>query len=212
MEFNVNHPILFVIAGLIVALVLGQSVFFLVKALKRAKELGMKNTIFYNSSGLDNTTRGNLSTSYDMALLTKYAMQNEIYQEIVKTKAEPTRLKSDNTPFFLRDEFKPNIPAKKFEVDIIREEPVKEIPKEVFTVRDKVEHIRTILLDRKEASFFEMFSSYYTKNELITTFQAMLELLKLQYITVEQNGVFDDITLNLREDRNEELGEIDEYN
>ena len=40
----------------------------------------------------------------------------------------------------------------------------------------------------------------------------MLELLKLQYIAVTQNGVFDDITITLREDRNEELGEIDEYN
>ncbi len=93
-----------------------------------------------------------------------------------------------------------------------QENVLKEIPKEVFTVKDKVEHIRTVLLDRKEASFFEMFSSYYTKNELITTFQAMLELLKLQYIKVEQNGVFDDITIILRDDRNEELGEIDEYN
>ena len=93
-----------------------------------------------------------------------------------------------------------------------QENVLKEIPKEVFTVKDKVDHIRSILLDRKVASFFEMFPSYYTKNELITTFQAMLELLKLQYVTVEQNGVFDDITITLREDRNEELGEIDEYN
>lgn len=53
---------------------------------KKAKEIGMKNTIFYNSSGLDNTSKGNLSTSYDMALLTKYAMENDIYKEIVKTK------------------------------------------------------------------------------------------------------------------------------
>ena len=53
---------------------------------KKAKEIGMKNTIFYNSSGLDNTTQGNLSTTYDMALLTKYAMQNDTYKEIVKTK------------------------------------------------------------------------------------------------------------------------------
>lgn len=89
---------------------------------------------------------------------------------------------------------------------------LKEIPKEVFTVKDKVESIRNVLLERNSVSFFEMFSHHYTKNELITTFQAMLELLKLQYITVEQNGVFDDITLTLREDRNEELGEIDEYN
>ncbi len=93
-----------------------------------------------------------------------------------------------------------------------QENVLKEIPKEIFTVKDKVEHIRTVLLDKKEVSFFEMFSSYYTKNELITTFQAMLELLKLQYIKVEQNGIFDDITLILRDDRNEELGEIDEYN
>ena len=41
MEFYVNHPILFLIVGLLVAVVLGQSVFFLVKALRRSKELGM---------------------------------------------------------------------------------------------------------------------------------------------------------------------------
>ena len=41
LEFNVNHPILFVLAGLLVAVVLGQSVYFLLKALKRSKQLGM---------------------------------------------------------------------------------------------------------------------------------------------------------------------------
>ncbi len=93
-----------------------------------------------------------------------------------------------------------------------QENTLKEIPKEVFTVKDKVDAIREVLLEKKVVSFFEMFDHQYTKNELITTFQAMLELLKLQYIKVEQNGVFDDITIILRDDRNEELGEIDEYN
>ena len=41
MEFYVNHPVLFLIAGLLVAVVLGQSIYFLVKALRRSKELGM---------------------------------------------------------------------------------------------------------------------------------------------------------------------------
>ncbi len=41
MEFSVNHPLLFVIAGILVAVVLAQSVYFLLKALKRSKELGM---------------------------------------------------------------------------------------------------------------------------------------------------------------------------
>lgn len=89
---------------------------------------------------------------------------------------------------------------------------LKEIPKEVFTVKDKVEFIRSVLLEKKSTSFFELFRSNCTRNELITTFQAMLELLKLQYISVEQNGMFEDITITLKEDRNEELGEIDEYN
>lgn len=51
----------------------------------KAKELGMKNTLFYNASGLP-TPHGNYSSCYDMALLTRYAMQNDIYKEIVSTK------------------------------------------------------------------------------------------------------------------------------
>ena len=41
MEFSVNHPILFVLTGIIVAAVLGQSIFFLVKAWKRGIAIGM---------------------------------------------------------------------------------------------------------------------------------------------------------------------------
>ena len=41
MEFHVNHPILFLLAGILVAVVLAQSVYFLVKALRRSREIGM---------------------------------------------------------------------------------------------------------------------------------------------------------------------------
>ena len=41
MEFHVNHPVLFLLAGFLVAVVLAQSVYFLVKALRRSKEIGM---------------------------------------------------------------------------------------------------------------------------------------------------------------------------
>lgn len=41
MEFYVNHPILFVLAGLLIAVVLGQSVYFLIKALRRSRQIGM---------------------------------------------------------------------------------------------------------------------------------------------------------------------------
>ena len=41
MTFNVNHPVLFVIVGTLILAVLAQSVYFLVRALKRAKQLGI---------------------------------------------------------------------------------------------------------------------------------------------------------------------------
>ena len=41
MVFSVNHPVLFLLAGLLIAVVLGQSVYFLIKAMRRSKELGM---------------------------------------------------------------------------------------------------------------------------------------------------------------------------
>jgi uncharacterized membrane protein YhdT len=44
MEFSVNHPILFLLVGIIIAAVLGQSVFFLVKSVRRAKATGMDMT------------------------------------------------------------------------------------------------------------------------------------------------------------------------
>ena len=44
MEFSINHPILFVLVAILVAAVLGQSVYFLVKALRRAKAIGMDTT------------------------------------------------------------------------------------------------------------------------------------------------------------------------
>jgi len=56
----------------------------------KAKEIGMNNTKFNNSSGLDENG-GNYSTAYDMALLTKYAMGNDIYRDIVKTKTYTTK-------------------------------------------------------------------------------------------------------------------------
>ena len=44
MEFSVNHPILFILVGIIIAAVLGQSVYFLLKSVRHAKKIGMDMT------------------------------------------------------------------------------------------------------------------------------------------------------------------------
>ncbi len=69
-----------------IALYVGGSIDNFVKMMNdKAMELGMKNTIFYNPSGLP-TPSGNYSSTYDMALLTRYAMQYADYRDIVRTK------------------------------------------------------------------------------------------------------------------------------
>ncbi|WP_442594639.1 D-alanyl-D-alanine carboxypeptidase family protein [Neobacillus sp. D3-1R] len=52
---------------------------------QKAQEIGMANTHFANPHGLDNY-ENHYSTAYDMALLTRYAMQNETYRLISGTK------------------------------------------------------------------------------------------------------------------------------
>ena len=52
----------------------------------KAKQIGMNHSIFRNSCGLDESDKGNYSTAYDMALLTRYAMQYDEYKKIVSTK------------------------------------------------------------------------------------------------------------------------------
>ena len=44
MTFSVNHPILFVLVGIVIAVVLAQSAYFLVKSYRRAKAIGMDMT------------------------------------------------------------------------------------------------------------------------------------------------------------------------
>lgn len=45
MKFSVNHPIIFVIVGMLIAIVLAQSIYFLIRAVKRAKQIGIDKSI-----------------------------------------------------------------------------------------------------------------------------------------------------------------------
>ena len=51
----------------------------------KALELGCKNTNFVNPSGIHDDNH--YTTSYDLSLIAKYAMQNEMFRKIVSTKS-----------------------------------------------------------------------------------------------------------------------------
>ena len=53
---------------------------------KKAKSLGMGDTVFNNPSGLDEKEeKGNFSSAYDMAILMSYAMHNDDFKRITGT-------------------------------------------------------------------------------------------------------------------------------
>ena len=58
---------------------------FVKKMNEKAQELDMKNSLFRNPHGLDQEDGGNISTAYDMAKLTSYAMKNKNFKKIVAT-------------------------------------------------------------------------------------------------------------------------------
>ncbi len=51
---------------------------------QKAKEIGANNTQFKNPHGLD--AEGHFTTAYDLALITSYAMKNEAFRELAKTR------------------------------------------------------------------------------------------------------------------------------
>lgn len=72
---------------------------------------------------------------------------------------------------------------------------VKEIQKEKFTVSQKISTIKDSLIVRKRVYFSELFSNSISRDEIVTTFMALLELLKLQEISVKQPENFADIEI-----------------
>ncbi len=77
---------------------------------------------------------------------------------------------------------------------------VKQVEKEKFTVEQKIAGIKDALINRKQIKFSELMSKTISRNEIVTTFMALLELLKLQTIRVKQNDLFEDIDIIKVED------------
>ena len=76
----------------------------------------------------------------------------------------------------------------------------KEIVRDPFTVEEKQAFIQHVIDEKLKIKFIELFDEDATKNEVITTFQALLELMKSQYIVAEQDETFDDIFITKKMD------------
>ncbi len=71
-----------------------------------------------------------------------------------------------------------------------------EVIKDEFTVAEKVHHIFNLLAKRAKVLFSELFKSARNKTEVITTFLALLELVRLHEVLIRQDAHFEDIEIS----------------
>ena len=70
-----------------------------------------------------------------------------------------------------------------------------EIELETYTVQEKMQTLLEQINQYKSINFSTLFTYCNSKNELITTFLAILELAKLKSIKIMQNSLFGDFII-----------------
>ena len=75
------------------------------------------------------------------------------------------------------------------------EDDLTEIADDRFTVSDKIDHLITNVSKGQKVKFYQLFEEASTKSEVLVTFLALLELIRLNEFQVRQNGVLGEIEL-----------------
>jgi len=76
-----------------------------------------------------------------------------------------------------------------------KNEDLRDIFEDKFTVSDKIQFILGTMTSRSRVVFEELFTDGATRTEVVVTFLAVLELIRLKQIGVTQDGVFGSIEL-----------------
>ena len=92
---------------------------------------------------------------------------------------------------------------KKYFQSILSEIPVleklsEEIVGEVVTLEEKINDLENFLREKVQSSFSDLVEKASDKVEVIVSFLAMLEMIKQRIVEVEQNNLFEEIKLSLK--------------
>jgi len=84
-----------------------------------------------------------------------------------------------------------NVVLKRFS----RPEDRRDIFEDKWTVSEKIEHLMRVLSERLSVRFSELFEGVTSRSEVVVTFLALLELIRLRQITAMQREPFGEIEL-----------------
>ena len=76
---------------------------------------------------------------------------------------------------------------------------IDEIQREEFTVTDRIFYIQQALASKGSTTFKALFNDSVSKYEVIITFMALLEMIKLNDINILQNSPYEDIVISLKQ-------------
>lgn len=88
-------------------------------------------------------------------------------------------------------------------LDKLKPGELREIVDEQYTVSDRIEHLLKVVPVAKPVAFSSLFAGATSRDEIIVTFIAVLELMKLRYFRVTQDRPFGEIIIH-RNERTEE--------
>lgn len=128
-----------------------------------------------------------------------FSYYREAEKDVVKKVKESvpkeiSEILKDADANMLFDAFKEVLKRKEVKVEKIKKDfdPIKP---DVFTVESKIKYLKSIIKKGEKISFFYFFEKDSSKNEIVTTFLAMLELIKENLIYIEQGENFSDIII-----------------
>lgn len=123
----------------------------------------------------------------------KEAVQQEIFKR-------PKPLEKNDAPL---EEGELYFEASLFDLITAFSQALEEVPKELFyevvkdefTIEEKVHQILHLMLVRESVRIVELFSQAKNKIEMVVTFLAILELIRLKEIVARQKGMFGEIEI-----------------
>lgn len=79
---------------------------------------------------------------------------------------------------------------------VVEKEPIAKVSRDEISIRDRMKEIRQLLqVGGGMLRFTQLFSGKVTRTQIVTTFLALLELMKAKKITCVQNQLFQDILI-----------------
>ena len=125
-------------------------------------------------------------------LKAKESLRQDLFQRVVD-EAKLNELKEDAQEVLFEASLFDLINALNAALKKVPEKKAYEIQQEEYTVENKIHTIVHLLLERSQISLVEMFQKCSGKKEMIVTFIAILELIRLKEIVAVQRRMFEDI-------------------